>query len=138
MCVCLCIPPFIARQRIGKHVPAATNTQATLEELLEKYVCGPVCVSPYHCYVTLRYRRTHDNEEFLKASFSLLSLCYQTKVGNYFFLELLLCCICVCLGTLFNCVCCLINVLLFIKYIICTFVYNGRHAFSFEFLVITQ
>jgi hypothetical protein len=25
----------IARQRLGKHVPAGTNTQATIEELLE-------------------------------------------------------------------------------------------------------
>jgi hypothetical protein len=33
MCLCM-YPPVIARQLMGKHVPAATNTQATVEELL--------------------------------------------------------------------------------------------------------
>jgi hypothetical protein len=42
LCVCMCSPPFIARQRLGKHVPTATNTHATLEELLEPYVCIPL------------------------------------------------------------------------------------------------
>jgi hypothetical protein len=27
-------PPIVARQRFGKHVPAATNTHATIQELL--------------------------------------------------------------------------------------------------------
>jgi hypothetical protein len=27
---------FIARQRLGKHIPAATNTQATIEESVSK------------------------------------------------------------------------------------------------------
>jgi hypothetical protein len=31
----MCIPPIVARQRLGKHVPAATNTQATIEVLLD-------------------------------------------------------------------------------------------------------
>jgi hypothetical protein len=29
---------FITRQQLGKHVPAATNTQAKIEELLESGV----------------------------------------------------------------------------------------------------
>jgi hypothetical protein len=34
--VCMCIaPPVVPRQRFGKHVPAATNTQATVQELLD-------------------------------------------------------------------------------------------------------
>jgi hypothetical protein len=35
---CLCVfvlPPKVARQRLGKHVPAATNTHATVKELLD-------------------------------------------------------------------------------------------------------
>jgi hypothetical protein len=31
----LCIPPIFARQWLGKHGPAAMNTQATIEELLD-------------------------------------------------------------------------------------------------------
>jgi hypothetical protein len=34
--MCLHVYPFtVARQRLGKNVAAATNTQATIEELLE-------------------------------------------------------------------------------------------------------
>jgi hypothetical protein len=50
--VCLYVyPSIVATQRLGKHVPAATNTRSTIQELLE-------------------------------ASFSLLTLSYQTKVGD--------------------------------------------------------
>jgi hypothetical protein len=42
MCVYMCIPSFIARQRFVKHVPAATNTQAIIEELLDACVCESV------------------------------------------------------------------------------------------------
>jgi hypothetical protein len=34
LCVCLCIPPIVARQRLGRNVTAVTNTHATIEELL--------------------------------------------------------------------------------------------------------
>jgi hypothetical protein len=46
LCVCLCIPPIVARQqlgknppivarqRLGKNVTAVTNTHATIEKLL--------------------------------------------------------------------------------------------------------
>jgi hypothetical protein len=34
--LCLCVSfPNVARQRPGKHVPAVTNTHATMEELLD-------------------------------------------------------------------------------------------------------
>jgi hypothetical protein len=52
------IPPIVARQRVGKHIPAATNSHATIEKLLD-------------------------------ASFSVLSVLYEGKVGKYFFPELL-------------------------------------------------
>jgi hypothetical protein len=34
-CVCLCIPPIVARQRLGRNVTAVTNTHATVVELLD-------------------------------------------------------------------------------------------------------
>jgi hypothetical protein len=35
-CLCVCVsPPIVARQWLGKHVPTATNTYATKEELLD-------------------------------------------------------------------------------------------------------
>jgi hypothetical protein len=35
-CLYVCdLPLNVARQRLGKHVPAATNTRATTEELLD-------------------------------------------------------------------------------------------------------
>jgi hypothetical protein len=37
--VCMCIPPMVARQRLGKHVPATTNTHATIEEFLDASSC---------------------------------------------------------------------------------------------------
>jgi hypothetical protein len=35
LCVCLCIPPIVAKQRLGRNVNAVTNTHATIEELLD-------------------------------------------------------------------------------------------------------
>jgi hypothetical protein len=35
VCVSMCIPPIVARQRLGKNVTAATKTQTTTEELLD-------------------------------------------------------------------------------------------------------
>jgi hypothetical protein len=57
-CLYVYLPLIVARQRLGKHFPAATNTYATTEELLE-------------------------------ASFSIRSVSYQRKEGDYFFPELL-------------------------------------------------
>jgi hypothetical protein len=35
-CLCVTVSPLdVARQRLGQHVPAAANTQATIEEILE-------------------------------------------------------------------------------------------------------
>jgi hypothetical protein len=49
-----CIPPFIARQRIGKHVPAATSIRNNRRILLDACVCGSACVFPYRCKATTR------------------------------------------------------------------------------------
>jgi hypothetical protein len=34
-CLCVCIPFTVARQRLGNPVPAAKNTHATIDEMLE-------------------------------------------------------------------------------------------------------
>jgi hypothetical protein len=44
LCVCICIPRIVARQRLGKHVSAATNTH---EELLDGSFSMRSC-GPYH------------------------------------------------------------------------------------------
>jgi hypothetical protein len=41
-CSVKCIPPFIARQRLGKHVPAATNTRKN--KIIVGHVCLWVCL----------------------------------------------------------------------------------------------
>jgi hypothetical protein len=33
LCVCMCIPPIVTGQRLGKNITAATNTYATIELL---------------------------------------------------------------------------------------------------------
>jgi hypothetical protein len=46
--VCMYIPPIVARQRLGKHIPAAA-IHTTIKELLDACICGSACVSPYRC-----------------------------------------------------------------------------------------
>jgi hypothetical protein len=43
------ISPLVARQRLGKHVPAATNTHATIEEFLDAVIV--VCVVSDTSYI---------------------------------------------------------------------------------------
>jgi hypothetical protein len=50
LCVCMCMPPIVAGQRLGKKIPAARNTHTTIE--------------------------------LLAASFSMLSVSYQRKIGD--------------------------------------------------------
>jgi hypothetical protein len=35
LCVCMCIPPIVARQRLSKKATVATDTYPTIEELLD-------------------------------------------------------------------------------------------------------
>jgi hypothetical protein len=35
LCVCVCVSPIAARQRLGRNVTAVMNTHATIEELLD-------------------------------------------------------------------------------------------------------
>jgi hypothetical protein len=55
VCMSVCFPPFIAKKRLDKNIIAATNTHATIEELLD-------------------------------GVFSMQSVSYQRKAGEYFFL----------------------------------------------------
>jgi hypothetical protein len=59
-------PSFVAMQRLGKHIPTAMNTR-------NNRIVGCVCFG---------------NQKLFEALFSMLSVPYQTKVGNYFFQEL--------------------------------------------------
>jgi hypothetical protein len=56
-------------------------------------ICVSVFVSPYRCQATDRWKRYRGNEytqqELLNA-FSMRSVSYQRKVGDYLFPELLL------------------------------------------------
>jgi hypothetical protein len=38
ICVSVCVPAIVCMQRLGKHVPAATNTHITIEKFLESGV----------------------------------------------------------------------------------------------------
>jgi hypothetical protein len=46
-CVCMCVPLFVARQCLGKHVPAATNKRSNRR--IVRCACLWVCLSPYRC-----------------------------------------------------------------------------------------
>jgi hypothetical protein len=56
----------VEMQRLGKHFPSTTNTQATLEEVL---------------YAVFSMRSMSYQP----------SICYERKAGDYFFPELLVC-----------------------------------------------
>jgi hypothetical protein len=96
------IPPIVTRQQLGKHVPATTNTHATIEQLLGASFSvrsvsyqGSVCLSPTVARQRLGKHvpaatNTHATiEQLLEASFSVLSVSYQRKVGDLFFSEVL-------------------------------------------------
>jgi hypothetical protein len=61
VCVCLCIPPIVAGQRLGRNVTPVTNTHATIEELLDasfsmrpvSYQCRRVVLPRTSCLIKL-------------------------------------------------------------------------------------
>jgi hypothetical protein len=82
-----CIPPFGARQRLGKDVPRATNTRNSgrifggvmlyaVRVLYKESLCIPLSL------LGAKWRRFRSNEELLEASFSMRCLSYQRKVCN--------------------------------------------------------
>jgi hypothetical protein len=85
--MCLYVhPPIVARQRLGKHVPAVTTTRN--EELLDasfsirsvsyrRRVCASVCVSPYRCQATAGQICSRGNKDLLEALFSMRVFSYQ-------------------------------------------------------------
>jgi hypothetical protein len=91
MCVCVFLL-IVSRQRLGKHIPAVTNTHATVEELksinfwdITRYI-PEVDILHNHRSKNLK---SYTVEELYEASFSVRFVSYQKKVGNYFFPELL-------------------------------------------------
>jgi hypothetical protein len=81
------VPPFIARQRLGKHVPARTNTCNNRRSLGR--VCLWVCL--YNLVSLLGNNSVNTfpwQRRFFEASFSMRSVLYQRKVCDYFFPEL--------------------------------------------------
>jgi hypothetical protein len=61
VCVYMCIPHIVAKQRLCKHVPTGKNTHNNrrivgcivlyVVRFYQRRVCGFVCVSLYHCSV---------------------------------------------------------------------------------------
>jgi hypothetical protein len=94
--VCMCIPPFVAMQQLGKHVPAATNTLKKWRTVgcvifYVVYVLSKdhlwVCVS-----LLLLDRLGKDVPVAMKncwRQFCMWSMPYQRKAANQFFPELL-------------------------------------------------
>jgi hypothetical protein len=98
VCVCLLIPLIAARQRLGKHVPAAMNIYA-VEEMLDavsskRSVLYPskVCACLLISLIAARQRlgkhvpaamNINAVEEMLDAVSSKRSVSYQRKVGDY-------------------------------------------------------
>jgi hypothetical protein len=92
-------PPTVARQRLGRHIPAATNAcnNRRIVGGIDFYSIrayqnrrfGAVCIFPYCCWATAGQTCSRCKEELLEASSSVRSMSYQRKVGNYFLPELL-------------------------------------------------
>jgi hypothetical protein len=76
-----CLSPFTARQRLGKHVPAATNIRNN------RRTVGRVCPWVYLC-IPLSLQGSNSlktfpwNEELLETSFPMRSVFYQMTVGD--------------------------------------------------------
>jgi hypothetical protein len=75
VCVSLCVPPIVARQRLGKNVTAATTTYATIKELLNE-----------SCTRSVSYQRVYaisSSQYFLFAHicFELYSLVWTMGYG---------------------------------------------------------
>jgi hypothetical protein len=51
LCFGMCSPPIVARKRLGQHVPAVTNTNATTQELLARHFY--VLCKLLHCCITM-------------------------------------------------------------------------------------
>jgi hypothetical protein len=85
-----CIPPFGPRQRLGKHVPAATNTRNNRRNVGRVILYAVRVLSKESLWVCLRIpllllgktrRCSRNNEELLEASLPVRSVSYQRKVG---------------------------------------------------------
>jgi hypothetical protein len=97
--ICMFIPPFFARQRLGKHVPAAKSTRNNRSDVWCVILCAVRILSKESLWVCLciplpllgnsSVNSFSGNGKLLEVSFSMRSMSYKWKVGNYFFPEVL-------------------------------------------------
>jgi hypothetical protein len=97
--VSVCVPLIVARQRLGKQVPATTNTHNNIRVfdasfsarsvLYQKRVCGSVCISKILVYVPPkrwsegsqgRQRVKHGHES--RETWNQESLCWRGLTAN--------------------------------------------------------
>jgi hypothetical protein len=64
VCVCICIPRNVARQRLSKHILAATDIYSN-RRIVGRF-CLCVCVSSLcRCYVATRWRHPHGKRRIV-------------------------------------------------------------------------
>jgi hypothetical protein len=83
-CSVKCIPHFVAKQCLGKHVPAVTNTCNSRRIVEHVAVCLCIPLSLLGNNLVKTFPR---NKKLLEASFSMRSMSYQRDVGECFFPE---------------------------------------------------
>jgi hypothetical protein len=97
----VCLYMYVARQQLSKNITMATNSHATVEELLDASFSTwsmsyqrTVCGSVYHLIVFRQWlsKYSRSNKELLEL-FSMRSMLCQRKVGNLFFVALLVYCV---------------------------------------------
>jgi hypothetical protein len=69
----MCIPPVVSRQRLGKHIPTATNTRNSKINFGHVLVCGSFYVSPYRFYLEL-------SQDILAATKNVMPVLYSACV----------------------------------------------------------
>jgi hypothetical protein len=94
MCVCMCIPPIVVRQWLGKHVSAATNTSNS-RRIVER-VCLWVCMCMHLLLLGNNYVHTFTLQRRIVGSVVFCAIrVVSKKVGDEFFSEIFVLCVCV-------------------------------------------
>jgi hypothetical protein len=92
------IPPFYAKQRLGRHLPTAKNTSYNTRIVGRLIFYAVFVLSKGSLWVCLcillrllgnNSVKTFSKEKLLAVLFSILSVSYQKKVCDYFFPKLL-------------------------------------------------
>jgi hypothetical protein len=85
VCVSLCVSLISSlgnssvnafqEQRIHATIDYMLDTSFSMRSVsYQRGACVSICVSLYHCSVTIRRRRSRGREEFVKASLSMMSV----------------------------------------------------------------